>query len=524
MTILREVDSGKDHFISLPCLIGRGEEADLVLADHTVSHRHALIDSSDDQLWIKDLDSVNGVCLNGERIFEKTFLHPGDFIQLGQSKFLLPVAEEEKSEQTIILHALDRTSVAREMDRRRLDLIYSITAEFPSSQDIIHIGEKIFARFKDFFHQDHGTIALFQENGELRTLCCDSRMEPLPFSRSIVNRVLQNGESLLLEDALSSDSFKQEESVIALRIRSAMCAPLIYHNRINGLIYLDRNISGAYSQSDLELFQSIGHIIAPLIENARLWSELKKKYSNTVDKLRKTETRLIDTERVAAYVRLSQAMAHEVRNPLVILGGLIRGMGRSEQSSMGKQKCQAILQSVDRIEAVLQEVDGFARIAQPEKQLVKIDSLVQEVLDSYQEAWREKKILPLFCVETPQVMAPVDPSLLRKALAMVIKEILFGIGRGSELPVTLRDFEGGLELCFGRKDERYLFSDPFAPVFLDKPWCNSLFLNIAHKILLDHGGKLLLNTEGHGILPLVLFISRSTTTAADDRAGLHSLG
>ncbi|MCK5231002.1 MAG: FHA domain-containing protein, partial [Desulfobulbaceae bacterium] len=345
MTILREVDSGKDHFISLPCLIGRGEEADLVLADHTVSHRHALIDSSDDRLWIKDLDSVNGVWLNGERISGKTFLHPGDFIQLGQSKFLLPVAEEEKSEQTIILHALDRTSVAHEMDRRRLDLIYSITAEFPSSQDIIHIGEKIFAGFKDFFHQDHGTIALLQEDGDLRTLCCDSRMEPVPFSRSIVNRVLQNGESLLLEDALGSDLFKEEESVIALRIRSAMCAPLIYHNRINGLIYLDRNISGAYSQSDLELFQSIGYIIAPLIENARLWSELKKKYSNTVDKLRKTETRLIDTERVAAYVRLSQAMAHEVRNPLVILGGLIRGIGRSEQTSMGKQKCQAILQS-----------------------------------------------------------------------------------------------------------------------------------------------------------------------------------
>ena len=61
-----------NYFISLPCLIGRGEEADLVLADHTVSHRHALIDSSDDQLWIKDLDSVNGVWLNGERISEKT--------------------------------------------------------------------------------------------------------------------------------------------------------------------------------------------------------------------------------------------------------------------------------------------------------------------------------------------------------------------------------------------------------------------------------------------------------------------
>ncbi len=522
MIILQEVDSGKEHSISLPCLIGRGEEADFVLTDQTVSHRHALIDSSDDQLWIKDLDSVNGVLLNGNRISGKTFLHPGDFIQLGQSKFLIPAIEKEV-EQTIILHTRDRTSVAWEIDRRRLDLIYSITTEFPVSRDIIHIGEKIFARFKDFFHQDHGRIVLLQKNGELRTLYNDSRKESFPLSRSIVNRVLQNGESLLLEDALSSDSFKEEESIIALRIRSAMCAPLIYHNRINGLIYLDRDIPGAYSQSDLELFQSIASIIAPLVENARLWSELKKEYSNTVEKLRETETRLIDTERVAAYVRLSQAMAHEVRNPLSALGGLIRGIGHSEQASMGEKKYQVILQSVERIEAVLQEVDCFAGIAQPEKKMVKIDSLVQEVLDSYQEEWQEKKISPLFTVETPRVMVPVDPSLLKKALDMVIKEILFGIGRGSELPVTLRDSEGGMELCFGSKDKKYSFSNPFAPVFLDKPWCNSLFLNIAHKILLDHGGKLLLNTEGQRILPLVLFISRSIAAGADERADLHFL-
>ena len=506
MIILREVDSGIDHSISPPCLIGRGEEADFALTDQTVSHCHALLDSSDDQLWIKDLDSVNGVLLNGNRISGKTFLHPGDFIQLGQSKFLISAAEKEV-EQTIILHTLSRASVAPEMDRKRLDLIYSITTEFPTGQDIVHIGEKIFAGFKDFFHQDHGRIILLQNNGEQRTLCYDSCQEPFSLSHSIVNRVLQNGESLLLEDALSSDSFKEQESIIALRIRSAMCAPLIYHNRINGLIYLDRNIPGAYNQKDLELIQSIAYIIAPLIENSRLWSELKNEYSNTVGKLRETETRLIDTERVAAYVRLSQAMAHEVRNPLTALGGLIRRIGHSEQASMGGQKYQAILQSVERIEAVLQEVDSFTSIAQPEKKLIKIDSLVQEVLDSYQDEWREKKILPLFSVETPRVMVPVDPSLLKKAMAMVIKEILFGIDRGSELPVTLRDSEEGMELCFGRKDESYSFSDPFASVFLDKPWCNSLFLNIAHKILLDHGGKLLLNTEGHRILPLILFIS-----------------
>ncbi|MEW6518151.1 MAG: FHA domain-containing protein [Thermodesulfobacteriota bacterium] len=517
--ILRDAATGKEYSISLPCLIGRGREADLVLPDPAVSHRHALLEGTDDQVWIKDLESTNGVWVNGSRISARTSLHPGDFIQLGQLKFLLPAPAAASAEQTVVLHVLERARVTPELDRRRLELIYDITTELPGSRDVMQLGEKIFVRCREYFQQDHGTIALFEEDGRLKPLCCDYQDGALPLSRSIVKRVLQNGESLLLEDALTSDSFKKEESIINLRIRSAMCAPLIYHNQISGLIYLDRNTPGAYSQSDLELFQSIAAIIAPLIENARLWSELQEKYADTMDKLRSTETRLIDTERVAAYVRLAQAMAHEVRNPLAALGGLIRRIARTNQEGVEQQKMQTMVKSVERIEAVLQEVDGFARLSLPEKQLVRLDLLVQEVLENCQEELRRKQVSPQLAVATANVMAPVDRQLMKKALAAVCREILFGISQGSELPVRLQDGEGALEIRFGPVQDAGSFRDPFAPVFRDKPWCNSLFLNIAHKILLDHGGKLLLNTEGRGVLPLMLLISRSITVESEMQGG-----
>jgi len=519
--ILRDAASGKEYSINLPCLIGRGKEADLALPDQAVSHRHALVDATDDKLWIKDLESANGVWVNGRRISGKTFLHPGDFIQIGLMKFLLPSPVEQNAEQTVVIHALDRARVAPELDRRRLELIYDITTELPGSRDVSRLGEKIFSSCREYFQQDHGSIALFQEDGKLKPLSCDHQGSTLPLSRSIVKRVLQNGESLLLEDALSSDSFKKEESIINLRIRSAMCAPLIYHNQISGLIYIDRNIPGAYSHSDLELFQSIAAIIAPLIENARLWSELQKKYSDTVDKLRSTEARLIDTERVAAYVRLAQAMAHEVRNPLVALGGLVRRIARPDQEGAEQQKMQTMVKSVERIESVLQEVDGFTRISLPEKQLVRIDQLVQEVIENCQEELVRKQVLPQFTVATANVMAPVDRQLMKKALAAVFKEILFGMVQGSELPIKLQDGEAALEISFGHVVDGSTFRDPFDTVFRDKPWCNSLFLNIAHKILLDHGGKLLLNMEGHGVLPLKMLICRSITVESEMQGG-HS--
>jgi GAF domain-containing protein len=307
--VLKEIDSGVEHVINLPCVIGRGKDADLALADQTVSHRHALIDISADQIWIKDLSSANSTLVNDLKVTEKTNLRPGDTIQFGQSRFLKPTQHKQEIEETQIIHTLAR-SAELPLDFKRLELIYAITAELPEGHDVKDLGENIFALFKGYFKQDRAYIALFQEDGDLQPLCCAPLSQPIPLSRSIVNRIFTNGESFVLTDALTNGSFKEQESIIAMNIRSAICAPLTYHNQIYGFIYLDRNIAYAYNQQDLELFRSIAAIIAPLIENARLWSELQDKYANTVETLRKTQARLIDTERIAAYSRVAQAMAH----------------------------------------------------------------------------------------------------------------------------------------------------------------------------------------------------------------------
>jgi GAF domain-containing protein len=521
--ILRDA-TGKEYEVAIPCVIGRGREADLDLPDQAVSHRHALLGATDGRLWIKDLESANGVWVNGRRI-SKAFLHPQDLIQIGQTRFLLPPSQppsRRKGEQATVLHVLERAGIARQLDRQRLELIYDITTELPGSRDVTQLAEKILACCRKYFRQDHGAIAILLEDGRLQPLCCNYREEgELPLSRSIVKRVLRHGESVLLEDALLSDSFSGQESIMTRGIRSAMCAPLIFHNQINGLLYLDRDVPGAYCENDLELFQSIAAIIAPLIENARLWGELKKKYADTVDKLRQTEAQLIDTERVAAYVRLSQAMAHEVRNPLAALGGLVRRMTRPDQQGTTGEKMQTMLRAVERIEAVLQEVDDFARMEPPQRELVRIDLLVQEVIGDCGEELRKKQLNPEFAATSSHVLLPMDRSLMKKAIAAVFREILAagkGYGPGGVLPIILRDGETGVELWFGQVPEMGAFRDPFDPVFRNKPWCNSLFLNIAHKILLDHGGKLLLNAAGQGVLPLMLLFARSLPPAIGSRA------
>ena len=78
-------EEGKEHSVGpLPLTIGRGDEADLPLADHYVSRRHCEIFERDGALALRDLGSRHGTLVNGRNVAE-TPLRPGDRICVGMT-------------------------------------------------------------------------------------------------------------------------------------------------------------------------------------------------------------------------------------------------------------------------------------------------------------------------------------------------------------------------------------------------------------------------------------------------------
>ena len=120
-----------------------------------------------------------------------------------------------------MLHSLE-PKAEWELNRERLKLIYEFVTQFSENQDLSILAEKVFTKLKDTFEQDRSYLALFQEGGTLKLIFSDPFSRSSPVSRSIINRLFQNGESFLLEDALSEESLKQQENIIALRTRSAL--------------------------------------------------------------------------------------------------------------------------------------------------------------------------------------------------------------------------------------------------------------------------------------------------------------
>jgi diguanylate cyclase (GGDEF)-like protein len=78
------VNIGQRYMLSdRPVVIGRGDDADVKIADHSVSRRHARVEATSKGAMVEDLGSTNGTFVNDQPIETLTFLKDGDYLRVG---------------------------------------------------------------------------------------------------------------------------------------------------------------------------------------------------------------------------------------------------------------------------------------------------------------------------------------------------------------------------------------------------------------------------------------------------------
>lgn len=93
---------GQEVSIDRDMVVGRHQDADLVLQSAEISRRHAAFLLKDDALWVQDLKSSNGTFVNDVRIDHEKMLKDGDIVQFASIKFnvtapVKPVVEQNDS-------------------------------------------------------------------------------------------------------------------------------------------------------------------------------------------------------------------------------------------------------------------------------------------------------------------------------------------------------------------------------------------------------------------------------------------
>jgi len=130
---------------------------------------------------------------------------------------------------------------------------------------------------------ERGFLMLRDERGEMVSRIARNweqesiNKNEFAISRSVVQRVIDSGEAVLTTNAREDPRFGGQESIIAFNLRSILCVPLMVKSELIGVIYTDNRIrSGIFSESERDLMIAFANQAAVSIENARLFSSLKR--------------------------------------------------------------------------------------------------------------------------------------------------------------------------------------------------------------------------------------------------------
>jgi len=204
-------------------------------------------------------------------------INPDDFFDEAESS----LNELEKSESGIESEkALDQLEKFRHRVNK-LEILINITKSLNSTLNLNELLAKIIDSIIKLADTDRGFLMLADRDNEMVFRIARDREEnhldekDFEVSTSIIKTVAENGEPLFIPDMLENEQFKNKESVIDLQLRTAICVPLIAHNRVIGVIYTDASrLSGEITDDNISLVSAFATQAAIAIENARLHGEL----------------------------------------------------------------------------------------------------------------------------------------------------------------------------------------------------------------------------------------------------------
>ncbi len=159
---------------------------------------------------------------------------------------------------------------------------------------------------------------------------------------------------------------KLEQALASLGFAMALCIPMSYEGRTEGVIVLgDRPEAKEFSAGDEKLLTALAEQIALFLRVARLYADLQDRnveLQRTLRELQSAQAELVRAERMSALGTVASRVVHDVRGPLGVIKGYASmlthpGFTRDQMGEFSER----MIKSVDGIVDMLEEILDFAR-------------------------------------------------------------------------------------------------------------------------------------------------------------------
>lgn len=161
---------------------------------------------------------------------------------------------------------------------KRLETLFEVAQSINSILDLDPLLNRMMDLLLENLAAERGFIMLKEPDGTIepvvaRNLDKENIMGELTVSRSTIDDVIKSGKPLLMNRAPEEST--ERESVLDFQIVSIICAPLLVHDEIIGIVYIDNRLGGnAFDRTDLDFLQGFCNLGAIAIQNARMAARL----------------------------------------------------------------------------------------------------------------------------------------------------------------------------------------------------------------------------------------------------------
>jgi signal transduction histidine kinase len=226
-------------------------------------------------------------------------------------------------------------------------------------------------------------------------------------STAIINYVLRVSKMIVLNDAVKQGSFKSDEYITGKKVKSVLCLPLLFQNKLNGILYLENNLAtGTFTSKRIEVLRILAGQIVISIENARLYKSLEeynrtleenvakrtieisqkneqlnlqtKELHVTLENLKQSQFQLVQAEKMASLGQLVAGIAHEINNPVNFISAGVDSLATN------LQEVNEILDLYHRItpynvKEKLAEIEALKGKIEYRKALTEINTLIESI-------------------------------------------------------------------------------------------------------------------------------------------------